>query len=103
MYTHQGHQPDSFSLFSEASIMLNPILADASISVTDLKKNPMGVLATGSPVAVLHHNKPAYYCVPSNVWEAIIEQLEDVELKALVEKRESRLGRTFTKVDVDDL
>lgn len=83
--------------------MLNQILADASVSVTELKKNPMGVLEAGSPVAVLHHNKPAYYCVPSNVWEAIIEQLEDMELKALVEKREARSGRTFTKVNLDDL
>lgn len=83
--------------------MLNHILADASISVTDLKKNPMGVLEAGAPVAVLHHNKPAYYCVPSNVWKAIIEQLEDMELKTLVEKRESRPGRTFTKVNLDDL
>ncbi len=83
--------------------MFNQILADASISVTDLKKNPMGVLEAGSPVAVLHHNKPAYYCVPSNVWEAIIEQLEDMELKTLVEKRESRPGRKLTQVNVDDL
>lgn len=83
--------------------MFNQILADTSISVSDLKKNPMGVLEAGSPVAVLHHNKPAYYCVPSNVWEAIIEQLEDMELKALVEKRESRPGRTFTRVNLDDL
>ncbi|HTF96620.1 MAG TPA: plasmid stabilization protein [Cellvibrio sp.] len=83
--------------------MFNQILADTSISVSDLKKNPMGVLEAGSPVAVLHHNKPAYYCVPSNVWEAIIEQLEDMELKALVEKRESRPGRTFTRVNIDDL
>jgi len=83
--------------------MLNQILADASISVTELKKNPMGVLEAGAPVAVLHHNKPAYYCVPSNVWEAIIEQLEDMELKALVEKREARPGRKFTKVNIDDL
>lgn len=59
--------------------MLNQMLADTSISVTELKKNPMCVLEAGSPVAVLHHNKPAYYCVPSNVWEAIIEQLEDRE------------------------
>jgi antitoxin StbD len=83
--------------------MLSHILADASISVTELKKNPMGVLEAGSPVAVLHHNKPAYYCVPSNVWEAIIEQLEDMELKALVEKREARPGRSFTRVNIDDL
>ena len=81
--------------------MLSHILADASISVTDLKKNPMGVLETGLPVAVLHHNKPAYYCVPSNVWEAIIEQLDDMELKALVESRESRAARTLAKVNID--
>lgn len=83
--------------------MFNQILADTSISVSDLKKNPMGILEAGSTVAVLHHNKPAYYCVPSNVWEAIIEQLDDMELKALVEKRESRPGRTLTRIDIDDL
>ncbi|WP_160280110.1 hypothetical protein [Cellvibrio mixtus] len=50
---------------------------------------------------VLHFASVRY--LPAACREAIIEQLEDMELKALVEKREARLGRKFTKVNIDDL
>jgi mRNA-degrading endonuclease RelE of RelBE toxin-antitoxin system len=48
-------------------IMLHPIYADLSASVTDLKKNPMKILAAGegSPVAILNRNEPVFYCVPA--------------------------------------
>jgi antitoxin StbD len=46
---------------------MRQILADYSVSISELKKNPSAVLtqASGSPVAVLNHNKPAAYLIPA--------------------------------------
>ena len=46
--------------------MANQILAQFSASVSELKKNPMGTVASGEgfPVAILNRNVPAFYCIP---------------------------------------
>jgi antitoxin StbD len=69
--------------------MINPILADATTSISELKKNPMAVVngADGFPIAVLNRNQPAFYCVPAAAYEALMDKLEDVELAAIVEAR----------------
>jgi len=43
------------------------ILTDLSAGISELKKNPMAVVAQGegAPVAILNRNKPAFYAVPS--------------------------------------
>jgi antitoxin StbD len=41
----------------------------------------------GFPVAVLNRNQPAFYCVPAEAYEAMMDKLEDIELAALVEER----------------
>lgn len=71
---------------------LSPILAESSISITELKKNPMGVMeqADGAPVAVLNRNRPAFYCVPAETYAALLEHMEDLELAALVRERQSQ-------------
>jgi antitoxin StbD len=69
------------------------ILADTSISVTELKKNPI-------PVVVLNHNKPVFYCVPSEMYEALMDKLEDVELNTIAD---ARVGQKLVKVSLDDL
>lgn len=84
---------------------MNPIrsvLADASVGISDLKKNPMAIVkhAEGAPVAILNRNRPVFYAVPAAAWEAIINKLEDLELAALVRERE---GETEIEVDVDEL
>ena len=79
-----------------------PVLADASVGISDLKKNPMAIVkhAEGAPVAILNRNRPVFYAVPAAAWEAIISKLEDLELAALVRERE---GETEIEVDVDEL
>ncbi len=84
---------------------MNPIhsvLADASVGISDLKKNPMAIVkhAEGAPVAILNRNRPVFYAVPAAAWEAIINKLEDLELAALVRERE---GEAEIEVDVDEL
>jgi antitoxin StbD len=82
--------------------MINPILAGASISISDLKKNPSAVIAAagGFPVAILNRNTPSAYLVPAEAWEAILDQLDDIELARIVRERENEVG---IPVDLDDL
>lgn len=71
--------------------MITSILTECTISITELKKNPMAVVngAEGFPVAVLNRNQPAFYCVPVAAYEAMMDRLEDLELAALVLEREN--------------
>ena len=68
------------------------VYADASVSITELKKNPSAIIeqAEGFPVAILNHNKPAAYLVPAATFEALLDKLEDVELAAIVKAREDQ-------------
>lgn len=67
------------------------IYAGASVSISDLKKNPSRIIneAEGSPVAILNHNKPSAYLIPADAFEALMEKLEDYELARVVKERES--------------
>lgn len=78
------------------------VLADASVGISDLKKNPMAIIkhAEGAPVAVLNRNRPVFYAIPAAAWEAIVSTLEDLELAALVRERE---GEAEIEVSVDEL
>ncbi len=82
--------------------MVHTVLADVTTSISELKKNPMAVVAQGEgfPVAVLNRNKPAFYCVPAEAYEALMDKLEDVELAAIVEARKDQKE---IAVDIDDL
>ncbi len=81
---------------------VNPIFADTCTSISELKKNPMAVIgqAAGKPIAVLNRNKPAFYCVPAELYELMMEQLDDL---ALVELVKSRRNQPEIEVDIDDL
>lgn len=82
--------------------MINQILADATTSISELKKNPMAVVesAEGFPLAVLNRNKPAFYCVPAAAYEALMDRLEDLELGEIVRQRQ---GEEVVKVSIDEL
>ena len=81
---------------------LEPILADAGVSISDLKKNPSAVIeaAGGFPVAILNRNSPAAYLVPAKSWEALMDHIDDLELTELVRKR---AGQKRIKVSLDEL
>lgn len=68
---------------------MEKIYADVSVSVTDLKENPIAVIAQaeGLPVAILNHNKPAAYLVPAASFELLMDKLEEAEWDALVRRR----------------
>ena len=81
---------------------MDRIFASASVSISDLKKNPSRVIieAEGAPVAILNHNKPSAYLVPAETFEAVMEKLEEYELAKLVEERAEE---ETVKVSLDDL
>ena len=82
--------------------MSNLILAETTASVSELKKNPMGTVASGDgfPVAILNRNAPAFYCVPAKAYEALMEKLEDLELNAIAD---ARVGQRVVKVKLNEL
>ena len=78
------------------------ILADVAASISELKANPMKVVASacGEPIAVLNRNEPAFYCIPASAYELLMDRIEDLELLALVKERESEES---VSVSIDDL
>ena len=47
-------------------------------SISDLKKNPTEVALSGDgeAVAILNRNKPAFYCVPPELYQRVIDALK---------------------------
>lgn len=82
--------------------MTTRILTEAAASISELKANPMKVAlsADGEPIAVLNRNEPAFYCIPADTYEFMIDRMEDLELMSLVEERKSEES---VKVDINDL
>jgi len=81
---------------------MDRIYARASVSISDLKKNPSRIIneAEGAPVAILNHNKPSAYIIPAEAFEALMERFEDYNLAQLVKEREKE---PTVKVSLDDL
>jgi antitoxin StbD len=69
--------------------MAHQVLTNLAASITDLKKHPMQTVksAHGEPLAILSHNEPVFYCVPAPVFEAMMEALDDIELKKIIAMR----------------
>lgn len=89
-------------VFSEGMVMPHVILAETTVSVSELKRNPMAAVAAGEgfPVAILNRNEPAFYCVPAKAYEALIRRLEDLELNALAD---ARAGQREVAITLDEL
>jgi antitoxin StbD len=81
---------------------MDRIYARASVSISDLKKNPTRIIneAEGAPVAILNHNKPSAYIIPAEAFEALMEKIEDYNLAQLVKEREKE---PTVKVSLDEL
>jgi antitoxin StbD len=82
--------------------MAHQIFTETTASVSELKRNPMGTVAAGegAPVAILNRNAPAFYCVPADVYEQMLERLDDLDLNKIAD---ARVGQRVVKVKLDDL
>ena len=83
---------------------MQTLLADATVSMSEFKKNPAAVLrqAGNRPVAVLNHNKPAFYMLEPILMAAILEELADHDLYRKVRARMTD-NLPAVEVDIDDL
>lgn len=77
------------------------ILSTTAASITELKRNPMGILkdGNGSAVAILSRNEPAFYCVPPDLFAYYVELAEDAELDRIVDDRMASLDRVSISLD----
>ena len=83
---------------------MDTIYADYSISMSEFKKNPAQILRSAGekPVAVLSHNRPAFYMVTPKLFEALVEELADRDLADIVRQR-LRNKDAAVEVDIDQI
>jgi antitoxin StbD len=83
---------------------MDTLYADYTISMSEFKRNPAQVLrATGDkPVAVLNHNRPAFYLITPKLFEALVEELADRDLVDLARQRLAMADQAV-EVDLDQL
>jgi len=82
---------------------MEAILADVAVSMSEFKKNPAAVLrqANHRSVAVLNHNRAAFYMVEPRLFEAMMEELADQELYRKVASLLADKARAI-EVGIDD-
>jgi len=83
---------------------MQTILANYSASITELKKSPTKLLeeAGNEVIAILNHNTPSAYLVPSAYYEKIMAIVDDYYLAQEVEERLND-GEKAIRVNIDDL
>ena len=83
---------------------MQAIYAEATVSMSEFKKNPAAVLrdAGKRPVAVLNHNKPAFYMIEPSLFEAMLDELADQALHRKVKSRRGEISKAIA-VDVDKI
>lgn len=72
--------------------------------MSEFKRNPAQVLRTAGekPVAVLNHNRPAFYMITPKLFEALVEELSDRELVEIARRRLA-LKDSAIEVDIDEI
>ena len=82
--------------------MAGLVLTEMTASVSELKRDPMGTVASGegAAVAILNRNETAFYCIPAKAYEALMDRLEDNELNAIADARQEG---PFVRVTLDEL
>ncbi len=80
------------------------ILSNYTASISELKKSPSSLIekAGEEAVAILNHNKPSAYLVPSALYEKMIEIIDDYYLAQEVKERMEDHEESI-KVELDEL
>jgi len=83
---------------------MQPILANYTASITELKKSPTQLLkdAGDEAVAILNHNVASAYLVPSALYEKMMDIMDDYYLQQEVEEVLKDQSKPI-KVELDDL
>ena len=79
-------------------------LAATAVSMSEFKRSPAAVLrwANLRPVAVLNHNRVAFYIVEPRLFKAMMDELADQELYCRASSRLVNQLRAI-EVDIDEL
>ncbi|WP_288505350.1 stability protein StbD [uncultured Haemophilus sp.] len=82
---------------------IHQILTQQAASITDLKRDPMGIAQASEDgaVAILNRNQPAFYCVTPALFEYFQELAEDAELGRIAQERKA--DGDFVAVNINDL
>ena len=82
--------------------MTQLIHARMTESITELKKSPMDTVLAGKgeAVAILNRNTPAFYCIPAELYETMMETLEDLELNKIAD---ARANQKRIRVNINEL
>jgi antitoxin StbD len=93
-------------LYSALTWELNmeTILADVAVSMSEFKKRSVAVIreANHRPVAVLDHNRTAFYVIEPCLFEVMMEELADQDLYCKLASRFADRPRAI-EVDIDDI
>ena len=83
---------------------MQPILSNYTASITELKKSPTHILeqAGNEAVAILNHNVASAYLVPRELYEKMIDVIDDYYLSKKVQERLNDKEETI-KVSLDAL
>lgn len=82
--------------------MTYTVLANVAASVTNLKKDPLGIIreGAGETVVIFNRNEPVFYAVPPARYEAMLELIDDLQLAEVVRERR---GEPAVGVNIDEL
>ncbi len=83
---------------------MKTILANYTASITELKKSPSELIknAGNEAIAILNHNTPSAYLVPSHLYEKMMDIIDDYNLSQKVKERLND-GEEPVKVDLNEL
>ncbi len=83
---------------------MQTLLATQAASISELKKNPTRLIneAHGLPIVILNHNTAAAYLIPVELFEKMMDLIDENDLREIVSQR---LSNPFSsvKVEFDDL
>ncbi len=81
---------------------METLMTQQTVSMSEFKRNPASVLRSANrrPVAVLSHNKAAFYMVEPELFEAMLDQMADRDLENLVRSRLEQKAQAVS-VDID--
>ena len=81
---------------------METLMTQQTVSMSEFKRNPASVLRSANrrPVAVLSHNKAAFYMVEPALFEAMLDQMADRDLENLVRSRLEQKEQAIS-VDID--
>ena len=83
---------------------MDKILSTYSASISELKKNPSALIkkSQGAAIAILNHNSPTAYLVPTETYELLMDKIDDIELAEIVKERQKEKEQAI-EVNINDL